>query len=372
MNKFIPISQPSIGQKEIKYVNDAMKSGWVSSIGDYIDKFESKFAKFCGTKYAVAVSNGTVALHLSLAALNIKRGDEVIVPDLTFIATANAVSYIGAKPVFADIDKETLCIDPESIRRLITNKIKAIIPVHLYGHPANMNAINKIAKEFDLKVVEDAAESHGAGIDGKLVGSFGDCGTFSFYGNKLMTSGEGGMIVTDNKKLLQRLRFLRDHAMDSKKRYWHDEIGFNYRITNIQAALGLAQLERLDKFIQKRKDIFRWYQNNLSGMKGLNLNFTKKDCDNVYWFVCLLIDNFNLKKRDRLSKLLKERGVDSRPFFYPNSQMPMYKTSKTDKKNPISNSIYSRGICLPSYYDMTKKDVDTVSKVLLNILNGDS
>ena len=164
MNKFIPISQPSIGQKEIKYVNDAMKSGWVSSIGDYIDKFESKFAKFCGTKYAVAVSNGTVALHLSLAALNIKRGDEVIVPDLTFIATANAVSYIGAKPVFADIDKETLCIDPESIRRLITNKTKAIIPVHLYGHPANMNAINKIAKEFDLKVVEDAAESHGAGI----------------------------------------------------------------------------------------------------------------------------------------------------------------------------------------------------------------
>lgn len=369
MNKLIPISQPAIGSKELNNAIKAIKSGWISSIGKYIDTFESEFANFCGTKYAVAVSNGTVALHLSLISLGIKKGDEVILPDITFIATANAVSYIGAKPVFADVNRDTLCVNVQSIKRLITSKTKAIIPVHLYGHPANMLEIIKLAKAKNLIVIEDAAEAHGASIKDKKVGSFGNCGTFSFYGNKLMTTGEGGMIVTNSQSLYKKLRFLRDHAMDSKKRYWHNEIGFNYRITNIQAAIGLAQLERLENFIKKRKKIFEWYKIKLKNQNRLTLNFTEKKYNNVYWFVCIFVEGLDIKKRDKLTIILKNKGIDSRPFFYPCSHMPMYKKCKTDNRNKVSNEIFSKGLCLPSYYDMTKKDVEVVCAAFLESLN---
>ncbi len=212
MTKFIPVSEPSITEREIQYVMDAVRSGWVSSLGEYIDKFEQKFAEFVGTRYAVAVCNGTVALHLALVSLGIKEGDEVIVPDLTFIATANAVVYAGAKPVFADIDPKIWCIDPEDVKKKITKRTKAIIPVHIYGHPADMDEINNIAREYDLYVIEDAAEAHGAEYKGKKVGSLGDIGIFSFYGNKIITTGEGGMLTMNDEKLCERAKFLRDHA----------------------------------------------------------------------------------------------------------------------------------------------------------------
>lgn len=260
MSKFIPVAEPSITQKEINYVLAAVKSGWVSSLGTYITKFEQRFADYLGVKYVLTTSNGTAALHLALVSLGIKEGDEVIIPDLTFIATANAVAYTGAKLAVVDVEEETWCIDPESIKKTITERTKMIIPVHLYGHPANMDEIKKIVEKHGLYIVEDAAEAHGAEYKDRKVGSMGDVGCFSFYGNKIITTGEGGMITTNNGKVYEKAKLLRNHAMDKNKKYWHIEIGYNYRMTNIQAALGLAQFERIDKLIEKKRQIFNWYK----------------------------------------------------------------------------------------------------------------
>ena len=366
MNNFIPISQPSITKKEIDYVNDAVKSGWVSSLGKYIDLFENKFAAYCGTKYALTTSNATAALHLSLVSLGIKSGDEVLIPDLTFVATANAVKYTCAKPIMVDIDKDTLCINKEDIKKSITSKTKVIIPVHLYGHPADMDEINSIAEEYGLYVVEDAAEAHGAEYKGKKVGSLGTCGIFSFYGNKIITSGEGGMITTDNEVLYQKMRYLRDHAMDKKKRYWHTEIGFNYRMTNIQAALGLAQLERINELIDKKNEIFEWYRNGLKNLTGIKLNYQAKWAKNAYWMICIEKDNYTESQRDEFIKKLKEKNVDSRPYFYPISDMPMYKNNNIF--TPITHKIYKRGLNLPSYFDITEKQVNYICKVVRELL----
>ena len=357
---FIPISQPSITEMEINYVNNAIKSGWVSSLGKYINEFEKKFAEFCNTKYALSTCNGTAALHLALIALGIKEGDEVIIPDLTFIATANAVKYTGAKVVTVDIEEDTLCIDPEKIKKSITSKTKAIIPVHLYGHPANMKEINKIAKKYNLYIIEDAAEAHGAEIDKQKVGSFGDIGIFSFYGNKIITSGEGGMITTNNKELYEKMKYLRDHAMSKEKRYWHTEIGYNYRMTNLQAALGLAQLNRIHELINKKIEIFEMYKYYLEDIPNIKLNFQKEGYKNVYWMVCLEFLNYDEKKRDNLIKKLKEKGIDSRPFFYPISDMPMYEKAYT----PITHKVYQRGINLPSYFDLKDREIKYICNTI--------
>lgn len=361
---FIPISQPTITQKEIDYVTDAVTSGWVSSLGRYIDSFEEKFAAYCGIEHAVATSNGTTALHLALVALDIKAGDEVIIPDLTFVATANAVKFTGAEPVIVDIDEQTLCISPQAIENAITSKTKAIIPVHLYGHPANMVEINKIAQKYNLLVVEDAAEAHGAEVNGQKVGGLGKVGVFSFYGNKIITSGEGGMITTNDEGLYHRLKHLRDHAMSKEKRYWHTEVGFNYRMTNLQAALGVAQFERIDEILGKKAEIFEWYQNFLNGIKGIRLNHQASWAKNVYWMVCLELDGYAENQRDELIKKLKTKGIDSRPYFYPISDMPMYESVNT----PVCHKVYQRGLNLPSYYDITKTQVEQVCKQLKGLI----
>ena len=365
IDKFIPISRPSIEKKEIEYVTDVIKSGWVSSTGGrYIDIFEKKFAQYCNTKYAVATSSGTSALHLTLVCLGITSDDEVIIPDFTFIATANAAKYTGAKVVTVDIDDDTLCISPEAIRKAITSKTKAIIPVHVYGHPANMLEINKIAKEYNLFVVEDAAEAHGAKVNGRKVGSLSDAGTFSFFGNKIITTGEGGMITTNNQKLYKKMRYLRDHAMSEEKRYWHTEIGFNYRITNLQAALGVAQFERIDDFLEKRKKIFEWYQEGLKTVKGIKLNHQSSWATTVYWVICLELKSYNESKRDALMKILKTKNIDTRPYFYPVSDMPMY----DDTDTPVTHNIHQRGLNLPSYFDLTKEQVSLICNILKKIL----
>jgi len=365
MAKFIPISEPSITKKEIKYVTDAVKSGWVSSIGEYITKFEEKFAEYIGTKYALTVTNGTAALHLALVSLGIKEGDEVIIPDFTFVATANAVAYTGAKPIMVDIDKNTLCINPESVKKAITSKTRAIIPVHIYGHPCDMDAIDKIAKQYNLYVIEDAAESHGAEYKGKKVGSIGDIGCFSFYGNKIMTTGEGGMITTNNKELYEKMKYLRDHAMSKDKRYWHTEIGYNYRMTNLQAALGLAQLERVGKLVEKKRQIFNWYKEFLKDVNGIKLNPEKEGVRNVYWMVCLIIEKDFGMNRDALMVRLKEKGIDTRPFFYPISKMPMYKGNET---NPIAYEISQRGLNLPSGVNLKRGEVKYICQQIKEIL----
>lgn len=367
MKKVIPVSEPYIEEKEINYILDAVRSGWVSSIGPYIEKFEQKFAEFVGTKYAITVSNGTVALHLALVTLGIKNGDEVLVPDLTFVATANAVVYCGAKPVFVDVTPDTWCIAPEDIRKKITKNTRAIIPVHLYGHPANMIEILKITKEYNLSVIEDCAEAHGALYKGKVVGSLGDFGTFSFYGNKIITTGEGGMLTTNNKNQYERAKFLKDHAMSKEKRYFHPEVGYNYRLTNIQAALGLAQLERIDEIISKKRQIFEWYKKHLNNIEGIRLNPESAWAKNVYWMVCLVIDKDFGISRDELMAKLKEKGIDTRPFFYPMTEMPMYGGKAA---NPVSKYLSERGINLPSSVKLTEEDVKWICEIVMTVLRS--
>lgn len=366
--RFISISAPSISKKELEYVTNAVNSGWVSSLGEYINRFEAMFAAFCGTRYALSTSNGTCALHLALAAKGIGPGDEVIVPDFTFVATANAVRYTGAEPVMVDIDATTLCIDPYRIREAINCRTKAIIPVHIYGHPADMDSIRSIADDHGLYVVEDAAEAHGAMINGVPVGSIGDCGTFSFYGNKIITTGEGGMLTTNDETLYLRARQLRDHSMNPSKRYWHDEIGFNFRMTNVQAAMGVAQLERIEELLGKKKAIFERYHHNLAGIPGISLNTTAPWATNVYWMVCVQIEGIDLEIREIIMSNLRQAGVDSRPYFYPLSDMPMYRDNPV--ATPVTHKVYQEGICLPSFFDMTEEDIDSVCDSLCKVVSA--
>lgn len=267
----IPVAEPLVGEKELEYVTDCIKTNWISSAGKYVVKFEEMFSEFCGTRYGVATSNGTTALHLALTVLGIGKGDEVIVPTLTFVATANAARYCNADAVFVDSEPRTWNMDPEKIEEKITSRTKAIIPVHLYGHPADMDPILDIAEDHDLYVIEDAAEAHGAEYKGKKVGSLGDIGTFSFYGNKLITTGEGGMLVSDNEELIEKARIYRDHGMSPERRYWHPVIGYNYRLTNIQAAIGVAQVEKVDRIIEAKRRNAALYTSLLSDIEGITL-----------------------------------------------------------------------------------------------------
>ncbi len=359
----IPVSEPDISEKEIDYVTDAVRSGWVSSHGKYIDEFESKFSKFIGTKYGLTVSNGTAALHLALSALGIKNGDEVIVPDLTFISPVNAVLYNNATPVLCDVTKKDWCIDTDKIESLINNKTKAIIAVHLYGNSSNMDKLMEIKKKDNLYLIEDTAESLGTEYKDKKLGSFGDVGCFSFYGNKTMTTGEGGFCTTNNEELYNKMLILRDHGMTSKKRYWHEFIGYNYRMTNMQAALGLAQLERLNYFIGKKREIAKYYYNNLKDYVithpvGENYNGT-------YWLYSILMKNED--DRNSLMNFLYKNGIDTRRFFYPAHEMPPYKKygiGNYDKSKYLSET----GLNLPSSVKLNKEDINYISQKIIEII----
>lgn len=361
MAELIPISRPSITQLEIGAVTDAVTSQWVSSLGPYITKFEQGFAEFCGVQHGVSVSNGTNAIQLALAAFDIGRGDEVIVPDLTFVATANAVLHTGATPVFVDVEPDNHCLDPAQLEAAITSRTRAVIPVHLYGHPADMDAINAIAAKHELVVIEDAAEAHGALYKGARVGGLGHCATFSFYGNKNMTTGEGGMITTNDRTLDERCRLLRDHAMSPTKRYWHTEAGYNFRMTNLQAAMGCAQLQRLDEFLAKRRQIFQWYRERLADQPELTLNFTSPWAENCYWLVNVELADADCNLRDAIMADMREEGVDSRPYFYPMSHLPYFETAAT----PVSAAVSARGLSLPTFFDLQEEDVDRVCKALI-------
>jgi perosamine synthetase len=355
-----PISRPALLGNELEYIVDAVKSGWISSLGPYVTRLESEFAAFCGTEHGVAVSNGTVALHLALVSAGIGKGDEVIVPDLSFIATANSVLMAGAEPIFCDIDPFTLCLDVDAAEAAITSRTKAIMPVHLYGHPAEMDGIMSLADKHGLFVVEDAAEAHGAELRGRRVGSLGHCGAFSFYGNKNMTTGEGGMIVTNDRDLAQRCRLLRDHAMAQNRRYWHEEMGFNYRMTNMQAAIGCAQLEQLDGFLQKRRSLFEGYEERLKDLSGIKLNRTKPDALNAYWLVCMEIQGIAREQRDALISRLQLDGVDCRPYFYPMSMMPYLKNADT----PQAHAVSAQGLNLPTAIDYDEVALDEICHIV--------
>ncbi|HPN29382.1 MAG TPA: DegT/DnrJ/EryC1/StrS family aminotransferase [bacterium] len=357
MKNKISVATPVFLGNEKKYLMDCLESGWISSLGSYIDKFEETFAKYIGTKYAVAVSNGTVAIHLLLKALNISEGDEVIIPDLTFIATANSVSYTGATPVFVDSECNSWNISPDNIIKKITKKTKAVICVHLYGQPCDMKNIMRICRQNKIYLIEDCAEAHGAEFLNKKVGSFGIGGTYSFYGNKIITTGEGGMIVTNNKRLFFELRHLRDHAMSKTKRYYHTEIGYNYRMTNLQAAIGLAQLENIQKILDKKRHIENEYNKYLCNIKEIELQNTFADRKKVCWLYSVLIKSNNQKNRDNLMKYLETKGVDTRPFFIPMTQLPPY---KSNNKNSNALLLSNQGLNLPTSYNLTDNEIEYI------------
>jgi len=357
----IPLTEPLLDGRELEYVTECIKTNWVSSLGSFVTRFENEFAAFCQCAYGVAVSNGTVALHLALAVLDIGLGDEVIVPSFTFVATANAVRYTGATPVFVDSEPRTWNLDPDAVEAAITPRTRAIIPVHVYGHPADMGRIMDIARRHKLWVVEDAAEAHGAEYRGQRVGSLGHIGCFSFYGNKIITTGEGGMLVTNNAALARRAQFLKDHAMDPERRYWHPEIGFNYRLTNVQAALGVAQLERIDHLIELRRSHARQYQSELADVPGLTLQPEEPWARSVYWMYSILIQDDYGYTRDEVIAGLKRKGVDTRPFFHPSHVMPPYRTGQ---HLPVAEELSRKGLNLPSGPTLTEEQIHFVCQLL--------
>ena len=356
----IPLAQPSLDGNELEYVTDCIQTGWISSQGSYVTRFEETFGRYVGNDNTLAVSNGTVALHLALATLGVGPGDEVIVPDLTFAAVINAVLYVGATPVIVDIDERTLTLDPDKIPLALTKKTRAIVAVHLYGHPVAMEELMKIANDNDLLVVEDCAEALGSYYDGKHVGSHGDAAIFSFFGNKTITTGEGGMLQFRQAEMKERAKVLRDHGMSPSRRYWHDEMGFNYRLTNMQAAVGVAQIERVEYFVQQKRWIADRYAHYLGGVNNITLPSDCPKSINSYWLYTVILSSGFAGKRDNILESLKGHGVEARPVFFPMHQMPPYQAFGDGSNYPISTSISSRGISLPSSVNTTEEEIEHV------------
>jgi perosamine synthetase len=363
----IPVAEPDVSGNELQYVTDCIVTGWVSSLGKYVGTFEERMAALCQRRYGISVTNGTTALHLALVVLGIGAGDEVIVPALTFVATANVVTYTGAKPVFIDSEPTYWQMDANLLEGLITERTKAIIPVDLYGHPVDMDAILEVAQRHHLYVIEDAAEAHGALYKGRPCGSLGDMSCFSYYGNKVITTGEGGMVLTDNDAWHEHARLLRDHAMSPTERYFHPEIGFNYRMTNIQAALGVAQLERIDEFVRiKRRNAAR-YAERLAGVRGITPAPEAPWAQNVYWMYSILVNEDYPLSRDALMAALKERGVDTRPFFRAIHTMPSH---ARELSLPVAERLAATGINLPSSVKLTEEQIDYVCQQIAALAKG--
>lgn len=359
MAKFIPIAAPHLSGNEKKYVMDCMDTTWISSNGKYINEFESSFAKWMGSRHALTCCNGTVALHLPLLALGVQAGDEVLVPTFTYIATANAVRYCGAKPVMVDCLPDTWNIDPTDAERKITPKTKGIIPVHLYGNPCELDAIMALAKKHSLFVLEDAAECHGATFNGKKAGTFGEAGVFSFFGNKIITTGEGGMIVTDNNDLAAKMRLLKGQGMDPNRRYWFPITGYNYRMTNIEAAIGLAQLENVEDHIAAHHRVAGWYSDLLKDAADYFVPQKQTaGAVSVWWMYSGLLTRKSKISRDALMAALAADGIETRPLFYPMHIMPAFYDEKADC--PVSEDISARGINLPTHALLTRDDVEYI------------
>jgi perosamine synthetase len=363
MEKFrIRVCEPTLGGgREIEYLTNCIRTNWISSKGNYVVEFEKEFGRFCNAKYGIATSSGTTALHLTLVALGLGKDDEVILPTLTMIATANPVVFVGATPVFVDSEPNTWNIDVNAIEEKITDKTKAVMPVHLYGHPVDMDPLMKIAKKCNLFVIEDAAEAHGAEYKGNIVGCLGDVGCFSFYTNKIITTGEGGMALTNNDETADKLNLLRDLAHSKEKRYLHYEIGFNYRMTNLQAAIGLAQMERIDEFINSRRSNAKLYNSLLKDVEGITLPPEANWAKNIYWLYSILVeDDFGIK-RDELVLGLEKRGIETRPFFIPMHKQPVFKKMGiSNGEFPIADELCAKGICLPSSSSLEEKHIEFI------------
>ena len=360
-----PITKPSITASEINKVLDAAKNGWGKNCYDYIKKFEIGISKYLKSKYVISTSSCFGAIYLALKSLEIKEGDEVILADINWIATVAPIVHLKAKPIFVDINLKNWCIDPSEVEKKITKKTKAIIAVHLYGNVCDIYALKKIAKKHKIPLIEDAAEAFGSSINKKKVGTFGDFGCFSFHGTKTITTGEGGALVTNNKRLYDRALKLSNHGRSGKKQFWSDEIGFKFKMSNIQAALGFSQIKRINKILNKKISIFNEYKKELKS-KDIKLNPKKKNEINSYWMPTIILGKKNPISRERIFKEFKKKGIDNRVFFYPLSSLPMF---KTQKKNKNSYLIHKRGFNLPSYFDLKKKDIKFICKTLNRLLN---
>jgi len=363
--RYLPIYEPNFSGNELSYVNECVKTGWISSQGKFVKEFEKKFAEFLNVPFALTTSNGTTALHLALTALNIGPGDEVIVPDLTFAASINSIIYTGATPVIVDVDRNSFNIDTSLIEEKINFRTKAIMPVHLYGNPCDMDEISFLAQKYNLKIVEDAAESFGSEFNGIKAGAIGDLGCFSFFGNKTITTGEGGMIVFKSKELYEKARILRDHGMLPQKRYWHEYLGFNYRVTNLQAAIGLAQLERANEIIEKKIRIGRMYLEELKDIPGVSLIKENPKSINTYWLFSLVLEKEKGWNKTLLQQKLQDNGIETRNLFYPLHIMPPYKKYIDENDNfAVSEYLSANGVSLPSSILITENNVKEISKII--------
>lgn len=364
----IPILEPDLSGNEMNYVKECIKTNWISSQGKYVKKFEEHFSQLHQDRYSVSVSNGTTALHLALSTLNIGSGDEVIVPNITFAACANVVIQTGAKPVFCEIDKDSWCISPKEIESLISSKTKAIMVVHLYGQVADVQMIKEICLKNRIHFIEDCAEAIGSSYDGNPVGVFGDIATFSFFGNKTISTGEGGMLLFKDKSLAMKSRILRDHGMNPNMKYWHEIAGYNYRLTNMQAAVGLAQLERFESIVEKKIIISNWYKEKLGDCKGI---IQKPLCLNLVkhsnWLFTIILDE-SIDK-DVVIKKLFGFGIEARRVFYPLNVMPPYNKFRSSKSLVNSKYISDNGLSLPSSVNLQKNDIDYIVRFLKKILS---
>ncbi len=362
----VPIASPVLGGNELLYVTDCVKTNWISSQGKYVTEFESQFRTYFNMPYALAVSNGTVALHLALLALGVEKDDEVIVPNFTFAATINAVLYIGAKPVIVDVESDSWNISVEAIKTHITAKTKAILPVHLYGQPCNMKEIAEIAKANNLLIVEDCAESLGSKKDGVLLGTFGQAAAFSFFGNKTITTGEGGMVLFKEEAHYQKALMMRDHGMSKEKRYWHELVGFNYRMTNLQAALGTAQMERINEILQKKVEIASIYIKKLSQVASLQLPKNDPKDFNTHWLFTLILPE--QVKREHLMLFLQENGIETRQVFYPLHVMPPYQEFAGDNTYPVTTDLSRRGLSLPSSVNLENETIERIADCIVDYM----
>lgn len=372
----IPVNEPLIGEQEKKYVMECLETGWISSEGHFIREFEEKWAEYCGMKFGIAVSNGTVALEIAVASLNLQPGDEVILPSFTIISCAQAVTNNQGVPVLVDCDPETWCMDVSQVEAKITSKTKAIMPVHIYGHPVDMDPLRELAQKHGLVIIEDAAEAHGGEYKGHKCGGLGDLSCFSFYANKIITTGEGGMVLTNDEAQAERLRSLRNLCFRNERRFYHTELGNNYRLTNIQAAIGVAQIDRMEQSIQHKRWMASAYAEQLGNIKGLSLPGERLWAKNVYWMYGVVLDpGFGIDATE-FARLLSEQGVMTRPFFLGMHEQPVFHKMGLfiDEHYPVTEHIARQGLYLPSGMKLTESQINqvchTVKKILSQYLEG--
>ncbi|HEX3584201.1 MAG TPA: DegT/DnrJ/EryC1/StrS family aminotransferase [Thermoanaerobaculia bacterium] len=368
--RIIPVAETLLDGNELQYVTDCIRSNWVSSEGPYVRRFEDAFAAAAGCRFGIACSSGTTALHLLLAAYGLESGDEVIIPAFTMIATANAITYTGATPVLVDAEPATWNIDVDLLERKITPRTRAIVAVHTYGHPADADPLRALAEKYGLLFLEDAAEGHGAVYRGRSVGSLGDAAIFSFYGNKIITTGEGGMIATNDEELAALARQLRGHAISPQRHFWHEYVGFNYRMTNLQAAVGLAQTERIEELVDKRRRNARSYHERLSAVPGLTLPIEKPDVKNVFWMYSLLVEDAFGLSRDELRHALALRGIETRSMFIPIHLQPIYRHLFRGERYPVAEALCRKGLYLPSGPGLTAEEIDYIAGQIIEIRSG--